>query len=132
MKKGFTLIELLGILVILGTITLVAVPTVIGTNKKAKENDYNEFKKTIENAAEVYIETRNVNIIDGCNNSTININDLKSTNGSHGEIPLSDIIATGILSGSLEDPTKKKTINEIDGCVLVVNSNGKLEYSYGG
>ena len=56
MEKGFTLIELLAILVILGVITLVAAPAIVSTNKKSLENDYKEFKQTIENAAEIAME----------------------------------------------------------------------------
>lgn len=57
MNKGFTLVELLAVLFILGIMTIVAVPNVITTNKKSKENDIIQFKKTVENAAEVYVET---------------------------------------------------------------------------
>lgn len=57
MKNGFTLVELLAVLVVLGVITLVSVPNIINTNKKSIENDYNEFKITVENAAEIYMET---------------------------------------------------------------------------
>ena len=57
MNKGFTLVELLAVLFILSVITIVAVPNVITTNQKSKEKDIAEFKKTVENAAEVYVET---------------------------------------------------------------------------
>ncbi len=57
MNKGFTLVELLAVLTILSVITLVAVPNVITMNKKTRQNDIEQFKRTVENAAEVYVET---------------------------------------------------------------------------
>ena len=47
MKKGFTLVELLAILVILGVITLVAVPSIITSNKKSKDQEYEKFKSEL-------------------------------------------------------------------------------------
>lgn len=51
MKKGFTLVELIGVVVILGLISLIAIPTVTSGLKKYKTSLYNDAIKNIEQAA---------------------------------------------------------------------------------
>lgn len=51
MKKGFTLVELIGVVVILGLISLIAIPTVTSSLKKYKTSLYNDAIKNIEQAA---------------------------------------------------------------------------------
>lgn len=97
MKKGFTLVELLGILMILGVITLIAAPAIVSTNKKSIDNDYEEFKKTIENAAEVYVETH----LDD-----IDVINLKN-NGLSMNIDGSTLISSGLINGGMKNPKVK-------------------------
>ena len=97
MKKGFTLVELLAVIVIIGIITLVAVPNIVTTNKKSKENEYLEFKKTIENAAETYVETTP---------------EIKENLPSDG-IKVKTLIEVGLLNKGLENPTDNKSIGEV-------------------
>ncbi len=55
-KKGFTLIELLitiGLLVIIGTVIVTNMSGILSENQ---ENQYEEFKKTLENAACTFVE----------------------------------------------------------------------------
>ncbi|MBR2840479.1 MAG: hypothetical protein IKF01_01260 [Bacilli bacterium] len=101
MKKGFTLVELLGILMILGVITLIAAPAIVSTNKKSIDNDYVEFKKTIENAAEVYVETH----LDD-----IDVINLKN-NGSSMDIDVSTLISSGLINGGMKNPNVKQDVN---------------------
>lgn len=55
-KKGFTLVELLAVIVILGVLTAIAVPSVIGISKKIKQNMWESKVKTIEVAAELWAD----------------------------------------------------------------------------
>lgn len=51
MKKGFTLVELIGVVVILGLISLIAIPTVTSSLKKYKASLYDDAITNIEQAA---------------------------------------------------------------------------------
>lgn len=119
MRKGFTLIELLAILTILGIIILVSVPSIMDTNKKSQENDYTEYKHTVEKAAEVYLETHSENFYN-----------VKSTNGSMTSIKSEELVALGYIQGSLQNPKTKVKIIEEASYVEVKNNNGTLEYTY--
>ena len=82
---------------ILGVITLIAAPAIVSTNKKSIDNDYEEFKKTIENAAEVYVETH----LDD-----IDVINLKN-NGLSMNIDGSTLISSGLINGGMKNPKVK-------------------------
>ncbi len=119
MRKGFTLIELLAILTVLGIIILVSAPSIMETNKKSQENDYTEYKHTVEKAAEVYLETHSEKFYN-----------VKSTNGSKETIKSEDLVSLGYIQGSLQNPKTKVKIIEEASYVEVKNNNGTLEYTY--
>mgnify|MGYP004650383769 CR=1 FL=1 len=53
-RKGFTLIELLGVIVILVTILLVAIPSVSSTLERKKNKDVEMKKEAVISAFEIY------------------------------------------------------------------------------
>lgn len=55
-KRGFTLVELMGVIVILGIISLIAVPPIINQIKGARENNDTNNKLLIYDSAELYVE----------------------------------------------------------------------------
>ena len=115
MKKGFTLIELLAVIVILGVITLVTVPNIINTNKKSVDNEYKEFKQTIENAAETYVELRP---------------EYKESISGSKEINVKDIVDAGLLNENMINPKTGKEIGKADYIVTVTKSGNNLEYEF--
>ena len=119
MKNGFTLVELLAILAILGAIVLVSVPSIISTNKKSQEQNYDQYTTNIENATEIYIETHPDRYAT-----------LKTTNNTTVTINTEDLVASGVIQGTLTNPkTNVQVINEASS-VTVKNQNGTLIYTY--
>ena len=55
-KKGFTFIELLAIIVLIGLITLIAIPSIKLADKKIQNKNYETKKDLIKKAAENYGE----------------------------------------------------------------------------
>lgn len=119
MNKGFTLVELLAILTILGIITLVSVPSIVVTNKKSQENNYMQYKKTVENAAEVYVETH-----------PEEFQEVKTIAGTTVNIKTEDLIIAGFIHGTLQNPKTKTKISEEASSVNVKNESGTLKYTY--
>ena len=127
MNKGFTLVELLAILFILGVMTIVAVPNVITTNKKSKENDIEQFKKTVENAAEVYVETHLY--LDEVKN-------LKNGGGSYC-IDIKKLIAdretsegVNLLNPNLKNPENGTEVSLLEASVLATKTDDEIIYEY--
>lgn len=119
MKKGFTLVELMGILAILGIIILVAVPSLLATNKNSTEMNYREFQNTVNEAAETYIE------INGDK-----YQDLKNNNAASTVIDVDTLVNEGLLQSGLMNPETEKSITDENGSVTVINENGVLKYTY--
>ena len=119
MKNGFTLVELLAILAILSAIVLVSVPSIISTNKKSQEQNYDQYTTNIENATEIYIETHPDRYAT-----------LKTTHNTTVTINTEDLVASGVIQGTLTNPkTNVQLINEASS-VTVKNQNGTLIYTY--
>ena len=121
MKNGFTLIELLAILVLLGVIVLVSVPSIVSTNKRSQEQNYERYVDNIENAAEIYVETHS----DRAEYAT-----LKTTNGRSVTIHTDVLVASGVILGTLRNPITDRPLIEEGGSVTVKNENGTLKYTY--
>ena len=56
-KKGFTLVEMLGILVVLSIIVVISVPAITGSLKRARQEKYDNWLKSLYIAAEEYTES---------------------------------------------------------------------------
>lgn len=127
MNKGFTLVELLAVLFILSVITLVTVPNIVVTNEKSKENDFREFKNTVENAAEVYVETHLdlpgiVNLKSNGQELCIPIRDLAITDSGSG--------SAGLLNQNLINPRNGINVMSLNASVKVRKENLELIYEY--
>lgn len=104
-QKGFTLVELMGILVILGVIIVVTVPSITKTLKNSETNELAEYQKTVCLAAKSYVEVENKGF---------------PQNG----ITFSKLRSEGYLSSSLKNPET----NALDAGTRTVNiklENGK-------
>ena len=107
MKKGFTLIEVLGILALLGVIIVVAMPTLIEDNKRAKENKVRDFNDIINTACDNY------RVVESMNSGTVTIGTL---------------ITDGYLKSDLKLPNGN-AISTINGTAITITSSG-CNYNY--
>ncbi len=98
-KKGFTLVELLAVIVLLGVLIGIAVPSVLGISKKVKEKMRDSKLDTIEVAIEQWAEDNKMNCYD--------LEDMQ----------LKDLIPSYIkpddkTSDDVKDPVDNKSLNE--------------------
>ncbi len=121
MKNGFTLVELLAILAVLGVILLVSVPSIVSTNQKLKQQDYERYVNNIENAAEIYVEAHS---------DREEYAELKATKNKTLTISTDTLITSGVIQGTLKNPKTNVQLTEEDGFVTVRNENGTLKYTY--
>lgn len=119
-KKGFTLVELLAVIILLGLLTFVVMPSVIGFIKEAKEKSYQQQLSNLKESAIRYVSDH-TDIIDEI-----------EKNGKY-NISVNDLIANGYVrktkDGKIYNPVNKE---EINGCFVVENSEqyNQLTYTY--
>jgi prepilin-type N-terminal cleavage/methylation domain-containing protein len=84
-KNGFTLVEILTVIVIMGLILILVLPTFKGMSKRVKQEKYDKTIYAIEEAANIY-----------ANKGTVNLKD----NGDYIEITLQTLIDDKLLTES--------------------------------
>ena len=113
MKRGFTLVELLAVLILLGVVSLIAIPSVgkilNRSREKARESTKNELIKAAKN---YYAD---------------NIRELPD-DGSHKCLSVSEIEESGYISNDdIVDPT---TEEKLTGYVKIYFDNTYNQYTY--
>lgn len=138
-NKGFTLIELLAVVVILGVLSAITVPTVTSLINKNKEDNYESLKKSILSAAKIYISDNRYNItLDSTKCNDVNkTRDIKSINGTDltdNKITIITLINSGNLNDGRETIINPKNNNQkldLDSSYVIVKYNcNTKDYDY--
>ena len=90
-KKGFTLVELLVVIVILGVIMSIAIPSITSSIERSKDKQKTQIIKLIESAGELYVDKH------------------KNTVQQGKSITLDDLIEDGLITKEeMKDPFNEK------------------------
>lgn len=125
MKKGFTLVELLGVIVILGIIAMIAIPTINSALNSSRQKAYDEQIKTLEDTARTYMSK----------------NSLKLPSQSEGSkccLSVSVMKQSGLLTDEdIKNPKYKEgssdtteNFENFNGNVIITFTNNKYKYAY--
>lgn len=125
MKKGFTLVELLGVIVILGLIAMIAIPTINSSLNSSRDKAYDEQVRTIEDTARTYMSKNSLKLP-------------SQTEGSMCCLSVSTIQQAGLLTADdIKNPKYKKDSTEeeekyenFNGTVIITFTNNKYKYEY--
>lgn len=134
-NKGFTLIEMLAVVVILGILATIMVPTVTTVIKKNKEDNYENLKKSINSAAKMYISDNRYDIsLDNSNcsedNSTRDIMTIGDNNIVNSQISVKLLIDRGYLTNGEMLGKNGKKINKDESYIKVLYSCSSKDYIY--
>lgn len=129
MKKGFTLVELIAVLVILGLISLIAIPTVNNSLKKYRNSLYEDAVKNIEQAAKNWGADNIGKLPNAVNNEIImTYPDIDvEQEFSTLQIRVKDLANTGYINSEIKNP--KKNANFCT-CAIVTITKTDTGYTY--
>lgn len=104
-RKGFTLIELLAVIVVLGLVLVVTIPSITSAYKNSKIKSEEVFVDRLTQAIDSYVKLNSDTISFSCNNKNDSCNGTKTENSKEydityqmGTITINDIINDGILT----------------------------------
>lgn len=114
-NQGFTLIEMLAVVIILGILTSITVPTVTSLIQKSqKDNEKNQLK-TIISATKMYITDNKYEIEleeNACDaNNERNIKKIEKYELTDSKLPIKVLIDEGYIKGKIKDQTTKQELN---------------------
>ena len=114
-KRGFTLVELLVVIVILGVIMSIAIPSITSSIERSKDKQKTQIIKLIESAGELYVDKHK--------------NTVKP-----GQITLDKLIGDGLITAQeMKDPFNEKStlcgyISYNGSDVVWVDQSGSKQY----
>ncbi len=125
MRKGFTLVELLGVIVILGLIAMIAIPTINSALNSSREKAYDEQVRTIVEASRTYMSKNSLKLPSQAegNNCCLSVATLQKS----GLLTSDDIKNPKYQKDSEEEEKKYENFN---GSVIITFTNNKYKYEY--
>lgn len=114
-KRGFTLVELLAVLVVLGLLAVIIIPTVSGMINNSREGAYKKQIHVLETAAEKWALENNSMLPDASSNEILAVD-----------------FNTLYTSGQITDYPiiNPKTGESLEGCILITYNTQYKQYEY--
>lgn len=134
-NKGFTLVEILAVIIILGVIAAITIPTITTVITKNKEDNYTNLENSILSAAKIYISDNRYNISltsESCDSN--NQRNISMINGrsdmfienESGKLKVSVLINSGDLNDGKEkiiNPKNNNQVLDLDNSYVIVKYN---------
>ncbi|MGM9882394.1 MAG: type II secretion system protein [Bacilli bacterium] len=98
-KKGFTLIEVIMVIAIIGLLSVILVPNVIGLIEKNKIESCKEVQENIISATKIYVANNKYELGFSC--------------GTAKEIKLADLLLSGDLNGPVINPITDTEVKSV-------------------
>ena len=121
-RKGFTLIELLAVIILIGLVATLIMPTAINSLKESKQKSYEIFIENVKTAAANYYME--------CENGGTNIDCNKSGNFLTITTSLGSLASNGFLKGtsvkddkSLLNVLDPRNNNNLNDCQITITKN---------
>lgn len=129
MKKGFTLVELIAVLVILGLISLITIPTVNNSLKKYKNSLFEDSIKNIEQAAKNWGADNIGKLPNDASSGIIMMYPDVDTEQDFStlQIRIKDLQETGYIDSEIKNP--KKNTNFCN-CAVITIKKTSTGYTY--
>lgn len=116
-NKGFTLIELMGVIVLLGVIALIAIPTIDKKIKEAKNSMSDASLKSIKQASRLWASDNQFSLPA---DPTTSYYSQEDSNGYYCYINYSTLVESGYLEEDMKDPKSNVEFNEHNTLVKIV------------
>ncbi len=138
-KKGFTLIELLAVIVVLGVVLILAMPSILDSINASRNASYKVLMSNIKTAAETYYQECEYGDLSnkakyGNYACTINNNTITTTIGALANTGILKVAADETGNLIVNDP--RDTTKNLNSCgiqiIKTVDSNFKVTYQING
>ena len=141
-RKGFTLVEMLAVVVILGILMAIMVPSVNSLLQKNKEDSYESLKNNIINATQLYFSDYRYEVVVDTNGDcdannqrnvlTIQDNGLTiQDNGlSNSKLAINILTDLDYIKGSIKNPKDNTSLDAEHSYVTVTYNCSKKDFVY--